>query len=385
MKYSLNKPTQSSLEKKYVLDVLKTNWLSSNGKHTKMFEKKFINFLGLKYGMAVQSGTSSIHVALKAAGVKKGDHVITPNYTCVSNLSCISQCNGIPVIVEVENDTLGLDYELVKKAIKLYKPKVLQLVHVYGFPARDTLKIVRLCKKKKIIVIEDSSESFGSEINGKKIGTFGDINATSIRSEKMIGVGEGGILSFLNKTLYEKALLFASRHAPYRGGKDPYWKKYFVKGEGYNYLMPHLLGAVARAQVERFPKLMLKKKILIGNYYKKIFKDKRISLTQRYIKGHKPVYWLNSVYFNYLNKYQVYNIGNELMKLGIEIRSGFWPLNKQEGFNFKYVNSYKNKKNNVSSNIFSKTLVLPSSTDLKLKDIKKIYNTLIKTLNKYEK
>ena len=80
--------------------------------------------------------------------MKEKDFVITPNYTCISNLSCISQCNAIPVIVEIERDTLGLDYESVKKAIKLYKPKVLQLVHVYGFPARDTKKIIEICKKK---------------------------------------------------------------------------------------------------------------------------------------------------------------------------------------------------------------------------------------------
>ena len=118
MKYSLNKPSQSNLEREYVLDVLKSNWLSSNGKHTIEFEKKFSKFLGLKYGLAVQSGTSAIHVALKAAGVKEKDFVITPNYTCISNLSCISQCNAIPVIVEIERDTLGLDYESVKKAIQ---------------------------------------------------------------------------------------------------------------------------------------------------------------------------------------------------------------------------------------------------------------------------
>ena len=274
MKYILNKPSLSDLEKKYILDVLKSNWLSSKGKHTIEFEKKFAKFLGLKYAIAVQSGTAALHVALKAAGVKHGDAVITPNYTCVSNLSCISQCNAKPIIVEIEKDTLGLDFKLVKKAVEKYKPKVLQIVHVYGFPARDTLKIIKLCKKKKILVIEDSSEAFGSKIKNKKIGTFGDINVTSIRSEKMIGVGEGGILSFSNQSLYKKALLVSSRHAPYRGGKDPYWKKYFVNGEGYNYLMPHLLGAVARAQVERFPKFMLRKKIQIGNYYKKIFKDK---------------------------------------------------------------------------------------------------------------
>ena len=86
--------------------------------------------------VAVGNGIRGEDGSITPLDVKKGDHVITPNYTCVSNLSCISQCNGIPVIVEVENDTLGLDYELVKKAIKLYKPKVLQLVHVYGFPGR---------------------------------------------------------------------------------------------------------------------------------------------------------------------------------------------------------------------------------------------------------
>ena len=128
MKYFLNTPSLNNLEKKYILDVLKTTWLSSNGKHTREFEKKFVKFLGLKYGIAVQSGTSALHVALKAAGVKTGDRVITPNYTCVSNLSCITQCNATPVIVEVERDTLGLDVDLVKKAIKIY---ILFQFHVF--------------------------------------------------------------------------------------------------------------------------------------------------------------------------------------------------------------------------------------------------------------
>ena len=112
-------------------------------------------------------------------------------------------------------------------------------MHVYDIQL-EIQKIVNLCKSKNIIVIEDSSEAFGSMIDKKKL-EFGDINVTSIRSEKMIGVGEGGILSFKNANLYHKAKLIASRHAPFRSGKDPYWKKYFSDGEGYNYLMPHLL------------------------------------------------------------------------------------------------------------------------------------------------
>ena len=95
-------------------------------------------------------------MALKALNVKNGDKIIIPNYTCVSNISAVSQCGAIPIIVEIEKDTLGLDFQEVKRAIKIHKPKVLQLVHVYGFPARDTSKIINLCKKNKIKVIENS-------------------------------------------------------------------------------------------------------------------------------------------------------------------------------------------------------------------------------------
>ena len=103
MKYRLNSPSLGKKEIGYVNSALKSNWLSSKGKHTIEFEKKFAKFLGLKYAIAVQSGTAALHVALKAAGVKHGDAVITPNYTCVSNLSCISQCNAKPIIVEIKD------------------------------------------------------------------------------------------------------------------------------------------------------------------------------------------------------------------------------------------------------------------------------------------
>ena len=218
-------------------------------------------------------------------------------------------------------------------------------------------------------------------IGKKKIGTFGDINVTSIRSEKMIGVGEGGILSFKNVSFYQRAKLIASRHAPFRSGRDPYWKKYFSDGEGYNYLMPHLLGAVARAQIETFPKVMLRKKIFVGRTYRKLIKkNKKISMTQSIPKNFRPVFWLNSVYFENLSKKQVRKIGNLLMKKGIEIRSGFWPLNQQKGFNFRYVNGTTNLTKSLSKKIFEKTLVLPSSIDLYTNDIKKIINTISEAL-----
>ncbi len=375
MKYLINKPNLSNLEKKYVLNALKTTWLSSNGSNTKIFERKFSKITKNKYSLAVQSGTAALHLALKSLDVKKDDKIIVPNYTCVSNLSSVSQCGAKAILVDIEKDTFGLDYKLVVEAIKKYKPKVIQLVHVYGFPARDTIKIIRICKKKNIKIIEDTSESLGSTIENKIVGTFGDINVTSIRSEKMIGVGEGAVISTNNLKIFNNISLLASRAAPFRKAKDPYWKKYYVTGEGYNYLMPHLLGSVARGQIERFNKVLLKRKIQVGKNYIKILKKKNYLFGQRLIKNSKPVFWLNSILFKNLSKKNVRNLGEKLKKNGIEVRSGFWPLNLLKSFKSIYVT-----KKNITQKIFDKIIILPSSYDLKKKDI----NYIVKKISEFQ-
>ena len=377
MKYIINKPNLSKLEKKYVNEALNSTWLSSNGLNTKIFEKKFSKLTNNKFSIAVQSGTSALHLALKTLDVKKNDKVLLPNYTCVSNISTVSQCGAKAVLVDIEEETLGLDYELVKIAIEKFKPKVLQLVHIYGFPARDTKKIIQLCKKKKIKIIEDTSESLGAKINLKKVGTFGDLNVTSIRSEKMIGVGEGAVLSTNKKEIYLKSLLLASRGAPKRDKKNPYWEKYYVTTEGYNYLMPHLLGSIARGQIERFKGELLAKKIKLGKLYKRLITKNNFSSAQKYQKNSSPVFWLNSIIFNNLTKQQVRKLGEYLEKSGIEVRSGFWPLNLLKNFNSIYIT-----KKNITKKIFDKILILPSSYDLKEEDIKFILKKIKRIIKK---
>lgn len=373
MKYILNKPNISNLEKKYVLDVLKTGWISSNGKHNLEAEKKFSKLVNKKYSITVQSGTAALHVVLKAINTKSNDKIIIPNYSCSANINSIAQCNATAVVVEVENETLGLDFDLVKKAILKYKPRAVQLVHIYGCPARDTLKILKLCKKKKITLIEDGSESLGAKINKIKVGEIGDVSIFSLRSEKMMGVGEGAIICTNNKKLYEKILLLCSRNMPFRTRKDPYWKKYISNGEGYNYLMPHLLSAMLRGQIERH-KEIFKKKIEVGNNYRKIFKG-YFKFTQLPPPNFLSVNWLNSIFLDKLTSNQVKKVGHKLIKKGIEVRSGFWPLINTR--NIKKIYIYRKK---ISNEYYNKTLVLPSNYQLNKKDIEIIRNELIKTI-----
>ena len=168
MKFLINEPHISNLEKRYANKVFDEKWLSINGKNTKIFENNFSKYLGTRHSLAVQSGTAALHASLKALGVKKSDRVIIPNYTCVSNISVLSQLNAVPVIADVEKETFGMEYLGLENLIKKYKPKVLQLVHVYGFPAKHTKQILSLCKKYKIKILEDASESLGAQLNKKK-------------------------------------------------------------------------------------------------------------------------------------------------------------------------------------------------------------------------
>ena len=226
-------------------------------------------------------------------------------------------------------------------------------------------------------MLEDNSEGLGAMLNSKKTGSFGDLSINSLRSEKMIGVGEGGFISSNNKKLFDNCYLYASRNAKFRKSSDPYWKKYYSQGEGCNYRLPHLLGAFGRGQIENFNNV-LKNKIRVGKKIRKVFKDKRYSILCNVIKGSKPVYWLNGIYLKNSNFKKTIKIGNELMKKGIEIRSGFWPLNKQSGFKFKYYG-----KNRVSQNIFNKAIILPSAYHLTDEKILFIKKTLNKALDKY--
>lgn len=357
-KYYLNEPYITGKEKEYVIDVLDSKWLSVKGKHVKIFEEKFAKLVGVNYALAVQSGTAALHTALLALGVGEGDKVVAPNYTCAADVTTILQCGATPVILDIEKETLSLDANVLEEYIKREKPKAVILVYVYGFPARDLEKIVDICKKNNICLIEDCCEAHGAEYKGKKLGSFGDIAVFSVRSEKMMGVGEGGVVLTDDYELMDRALYWASRAAPYRGSEHPYWYKYYYTGVGMNYLMPHLLGAVGRAQIENFEEILSRKKKVGEEYYSILKEIKGIKLQKKIEEG-SPSYWLNILILEDKTKEEVRKIGEKLMEQGVEIRPAFWPLGSQRAFK-KY--SWGSQK--VGDYIFEKGIVLPSSVNL---------------------
>jgi len=167
----------------------------------------------------------------------------------------------------------------------------------------------------------------------------------------------------------------ASRAAPFRTNKSPYWVKYWYDGEGYNYRLPHLLGAVARAQIERFDKEILAEKVRVGNSFRKIFSENDDWRLQKISDRSTPVFWLNALLFKKINSEQVRKIGQYLINNQIEVRSGFWPLSDMSSFNSELVGNQKN-----GYHLFDNLLVLPSSWRLTDNDLLYIKQTINKCI-----
>jgi dTDP-4-amino-4,6-dideoxygalactose transaminase len=214
-----------------------------------LLERDFADYLGTKYALAVNSCSSAIFISLLCAGLKHGDKVLVPGFTFTAVPSSIIHAGGEPVLVECKkNYTIDTD-DLEKKASK--DTKFLMLSHMRGHIS-DMDKVLKICEKYNICLIEDAAHSLGAKYKGKPAGTFGKAGCFSFQSHKMINAGEGGILATNDEEIIAKAILYA-------GSFEKSYEKHFIdtkklsefqkKIPTYNQRISNLTAAVARAQV----------------------------------------------------------------------------------------------------------------------------------------
>src|SRR3989339_302595 len=191
--YKITQPIFSGLEKKYVLDCLKTTWVSSQGKYLELFEKNFAKFCGRKYATATSNGTVSLYLILLALGLKAGDEVIVPNFTYVAAYNAILYTGAKPILVDCLKDTFNLDPDLVEKSLTK-KTKAIIAVHLYGNPCQMD-KLAQIARKNRLHLIEDAAEAHGATFKNKIIGSFGVASSFSFFGNKTITTGEGGMIT----------------------------------------------------------------------------------------------------------------------------------------------------------------------------------------------
>lgn len=309
----LHEPFFSGNEKQYVLDCIDSTFVSSVGKYVDRFEEMVCELTGAQHAIATVNGTAALHIALLLAGVKKGDLVITQPLTFIATCNAISYCGADPVFVDVDNKTLGLSakalelwlyqnceidianensknqnsqvciHKISRRHIKACVP-----MHTFGHPC-EIDKIVEICNKYSIPVVEDAAESIGSYFKNKHTGTFGLMGTLSFNGNKTITTGGGGMI-----VTNDQAMGNLAKHLTTQAKIKHAWR-FEHDYVGYNYRLPNINAALGCAQIEKLD-FIVETKREVANLYKAFFHNKDIEFVSEPFHS-RSNYWLNSILF----------------------------------------------------------------------------------------
>lgn len=245
--YRLSIPSIDARELKAIADVLKTGFLVQ-GKKVAEFEGVVQDFLGVPYALAVNSGTSALHLALVAAGVKKGDEVIIPDLSFPATANVIELTGARPVIVDIEPRTFNIDTRLIEKAITS-KTRVIMPVHLFG-QSSDMGPILKIARKHKLLVIEDAACVLGAKYKGRYSGTLGEMGCYSFHPRKVITTGEGGIIVTRNKDFAHRLKLLRNH------GMEHSAQGIDFHAAGYNNRMTEFQAAMGLVQMTKLQNII---------------------------------------------------------------------------------------------------------------------------------
>lgn len=300
--WPLHEPLFRGNENKYVQECIDTAWVSSVGKYVDMFEEKLAEYTGVKRAVAVVNGTSALHVCLLLSGVRNNDEVLVPALTFIATANAVSYCNAVPHFVDSSYDTLGVDPIALDSYLSdisemrnecCYNKKTGRRIsavvpmHTFGHPV-DMDKMIALCEKYHLELIEDAAESIGSYYKGRHTGNFGKIAAMSFNGNKTITTGGGGAVLTNDEELGRLAKHLTTQ------AKIPHRWEFAHDMIGYNYRMPNINAALGCAQLEQLPKYIESKRNLATRYIGalKDVEGIRFFIEPKFAKSN---YWLNAI------------------------------------------------------------------------------------------
>ena len=238
-------PHLSGRELDYVIDAVKSGWISSAGSYVKEFESHFAKICNSKYAVGVINGTSAIHIALKAIGIGEGDEVIIPSFTMIASAFAVCYTGAKPVFVDCDAFSWNIDHKQIESKITA-NTKAIMPVHILGLPC-DMNEINAIAKNYNLKIVEDAAEAHGAEYMSKKVGELSDIAAFSFFANKNVTTGEGGMVVTNSDSLYENSQYFKNLCFPLYGKRN-----YLHDDIGFNYRLSNLHAAIGVAQLEKF-------------------------------------------------------------------------------------------------------------------------------------
>ncbi len=368
----VNTPKLHFQEKKYVLEALKTNWISSEGNFVKKFEKDFSKFNKKKYGIAVSNGTAALEIAIKSLNLKKNSEVLIPAFSIISTANAIIKNNLKPVLIDCDLDTWNINIKETLKKIT-NKTKAIIITHIYGLPV-DMRNILKVAKKKNIKIIEDAAEVIGLKYYNKICGSFGDISTFSFYANKHITTGEGGMICTNDKYFYEKCK--SLRNLSF---SKSYYDRFNHDDIGWNYRMSNLQAAIGCGQLKNI-KWIIKRKKEIGNlYFDKLKNCKNIILQLNKTRYAKNIYWVFGILLKKNSKIKRNKIMKNLLNLKIETRPFFLSMNQQKIF--KKLKIFRKDSFKNSDYLSKNGFYLPSGIGITNKEINFVAKEVLKLID----
>ncbi len=289
-KILLSSPTMHSEEKDFISEAFARNWVAPLGFNCDGFEYEVSEYLGGGFhNFATVSGTAAIHLAVKLAGVKKGDPVLCSDLTFAATVNPITYEGGVQVFVDSEPETWNMSPEALEKAFEKYpQAKVVVLAHLYGTPARMD-EIMKVCRDHGAVLIEDAAEAMASDYKGQKCGTFGEYSILSFNGNKIITSSGGGMLITREKEKRTKALFWATQ------SREPSpW--YQHEELGYNYRMSNIVAGIGRGQLRHLEDHRERKERIYRRYQRGLA-DLPVTMNP-YLEDSHPNFWLSCLTVN---------------------------------------------------------------------------------------
>ncbi|MCT4619045.1 MAG: DegT/DnrJ/EryC1/StrS family aminotransferase [Marinisporobacter sp.] len=368
MNIPLAKPDITQREIDAVTEVLKSGILSI-GPKIEEFEKEIADYIGVKHAVAVNSGTSGLHLIIKALGIGYGDEVITTPFSFISSSNCILFEGAIPVFVDIDEKTLNIDIDKIEEKITS-KTKAILAVDVFGQPV-DMDKIHQIAKKHHLKVIEDSCEALGSEYKNIKCGKNCDAGVFAFYPNKQITTGEGGIIVTDDDKIADLCRSMRSQGRAITGT----WL--YHERLGYNYRLSELHAALGVVQMERIEEI-LQKREEVANVYNQLLKKIEGVTIPCIDKDVNKMSWF--VYVIRLDENMDRNkIMEKLQKRGIGCKPYFTPIHVQPFYQDQVKEKFK-----VTDKVAAKTIALPFYTGMKKQEIEYIVEQLVDILKKYK-
>jgi dTDP-4-amino-4,6-dideoxygalactose transaminase len=344
-------------EMQYIQEAFDTNWIAPLGANVNGFEKELTAKVGIGHAAALSSGTAAIHMALKAAGVNKGDIVFCPTLTFSATANPIIYQNATPVFIDSNFETWNMDPDVLAAAFEKYPDvKAVLVVHLYGLSA-DMDRIVEICKKHNVPLIEDAAESLGTTYKGKHTGTFGDYGIFSFNGNKIITTSGGGMLVSNNEERIAKVRFWATQ------ARDK--ARHYQHSElGYNYRMSNIVAGIGRGQLKVLDKRIAKKKQIFEFYKRELGQLEGVQLMP-INEWNEPNYWLSCITLN--GQVRPLDIMEALEKENIETRPIWKPMHLQPFFE-----KYDFIGGDVSEKLFENGVCLPSDTKMSDEDLERV-------------